>query len=281
MLLSIIVSMDHFDQVIWINIIKALDSTELQKKMVHSLMLVNKMYYTKMLKVFEYFKNNQQWRKWFTRIQTESHKYQYVYQGISSGFLDGIFLMFRKFSENPILVGEYSNNKETGEWKKYFLNGRLAKIKHYNNQGVKIGEHIEYSITGQIIRIQNFNQKGEYHGRQYEYSNKTELIEHYVNNCLHGKKIIKKNGIVVYECDIVNKLRHGDCIEYHENGQLLMKGSYYNGVPVGEHLLWWDNGKLSSITNYNVNGQVEGDIIEFNQKGVVKYYTKIKDGENV
>ncbi len=53
------------------------------------------------------------------------------------------------------------------------------------------------------------------------------------------------------------KQRHGYWERYHDNGQLHNKGSYANGNQVGQHVIYWSNGKLLSISHY-IDGKLYG-----------------------
>ena len=56
--------------------------------------------------------------------------------------------------------------------------------------------------------------------------------------------------------------RHGYWERYHDNGQLHDKGLWVNGNQVGQHLIYWSNGKLLNKSHY-IDGQLYG-YYEFN-----------------
>lgn len=282
--------MNSCDKLIWIKIIESLNSEIDQKKVFYRLLQLNKkIYNTLRTGVYQYFKNK--WRRWFT--QGQDSNYYYVFQGLSIDFLDGIFLMFKFNCSSPILTGQFIDDFEVGEWRRYFDNGKISNIDRYSN-GLKVGEQIEYSIIGRTIGIYNYNSKGELHGDYYCYSDESEMYDQYVNGARNGKKTLIKNGIVIFECDYLNGKenghslekwengnikremywengkRHGAYEEFHNNGKIFMKGQYCRDLPVGEHKMWWENGNLASIVNYNENGEVNGMVSEYNLKGDVK-----------
>jgi antitoxin component YwqK of YwqJK toxin-antitoxin module len=104
----------------------------------------------------------------------------------------------------------------------------------------------------------------------------------------------------------------GPYVSYHENGQLLEKGSYKDGKPEGPWVSYWDNGQFRSKGNYkdgkkegpwiqeifhhtivkgilgdwritkkwtNKNGKREGSWIGYHDNGQVKSKGTYKDGE--
>ncbi len=49
---------------------------------------------------------------------------------------------------------------------------------------------------------------------------------------------------------IITEPLSGDAERYHENGQLIVKGSYANGKRVGKWERWHENGQMYAIGNY-------------------------------
>lgn len=129
------------------------------------------------------------------------------------------------------------------------------------------GKYIEYSYNNTIYKHFNYL-NGKLHGEQilYDYYGNIQRIENYKNGILHGQRIIYylngnidtiynfKNGVVdglilVYNGD--NKLisRHniaqnkldGLCIKYDCDEFLVIKNSYFNGIP----------NNITKITKYS------------------------------
>lgn len=77
-------------------------------------------------------------------------------------------------------------------------------------------------------------------------------------------------------------LKQGKWVEFHENGQIRMQGSFENGVPVGEFLYYSEAGLLKAKNIFSENGEktfceMYGDKGNVIAKGM--YINKLKDGE--
>jgi antitoxin component YwqK of YwqJK toxin-antitoxin module len=122
-------------------------------------------------------------------------------------------------------TGFYNNGRPDGLWKWYFENGAILREEEYF-QGQRDGAYTEYSIAGDIIGQGQYSD-GERNGDwKFKSGDNTE----------EGKYIIG--------------LKDGQWKSYYTDGTLRFKGSYVQGNPEGEHLYYYESGKIKEEQFY-------------------------------
>lgn len=73
---------------------------------------------------------------------------------------------------------------------------------------------------------------------------------------------------------------NGPCQEYYEEGKGSIHQTYFlrNGIKDGDHVSYYDNGIVESITPYKL-GSIHGVRVTYNEDGSKKSETVYKDGE--
>lgn len=167
--------------------------------------------------------------------------------------------------------GEFSNNKEIGEFKFYDKNGKLVSTRTYKTPG-GIALCKMYNLQGFL------HAKGEINGRKKEgewifYSNRgqdTVSIENYEHGILHGiNNTYFSNGKIASKRTYNKGLKTGAYTEYYKNGQLEQEGKYVNGELEGEVKFWYNTGQLKRRGTY-LNGDKTGKWITYDPDGRVR-----------
>jgi len=148
-------------------------------------------------------------------------------------------------------TGSYNNGRPDGLWKWYYENGAILREEEYF-QGLRDGLYTEYSPTGDIIA------QGEYTDgeRNGDWKFRTG------DNSEEGKYIIG--------------LKDGLWKSYYANGKLKFKGSFSQGNPDGQHLYYYESGRLKEEQNYRI-GLRQKTWKKFDEEGVPTLQITYKD----
>ncbi|HVN58454.1 MAG TPA: hypothetical protein VMT63_09170 [Bacteroidales bacterium] len=122
-------------------------------------------------------------------------------------------------------TGYFKNDRPDGVWKWYFDNNALLREEEYF-QGKRDGAYTEYSKSGEIIAQGQYSD-GERNGDwNFKSSNNTE----------EGKYIAG--------------LKDGTWKAYYSDGTLRFRGGYVQGNADGQHMLYYENGKIKEERYY-------------------------------
>ena len=122
-------------------------------------------------------------------------------------------------------TGYFNNGRPDGNWKWYYENGALLREEDYF-QGKRDGAYTEYSRSGEIIAQGQFSD-GERNG-EWKFTS--------ANNSEEGKYI--------------SGLKDGVWKSYYADGKIRFKGSFLQGNADGQHLLYYENGKIKEERYY-------------------------------
>lgn len=85
-----------------------------------------------------------------------------------------------------------------------------------------------------------------------------------------------ENGLIINRGTYLEGVLHGPYEFFHDNGQLLLKANYVNGVQEGYHESFFYNGGISNKRTYK-NGILVGDYLDFYIGGILKEKRVIKE----
>lgn len=167
--------------------------------------------------------------------------------------------------------GEFSNDKEIGEFKFYDNNGNLVSIRTYETPGGKALCEM-YNFMGFLhAKGDLVNRKKE--GEWIFYVNRgqdTVSIEHYNNGLLQDTLITYfSNGQIASRVNYDKGVKKGSYSEFYKNGQIEQKGFYVNGELNGEVVIWYTTGQIKRKGSYN-NGDKIGKWITYDPDGRVR-----------
>lgn len=74
------------------------------------------------------------------------------------------------------------------------------------------------------------------------------------------------DGTLKSDYEVKNGKIHGEYIEYHENGNVLIKGLYNNGSAEGEWIEYYQNGVTLQVNHYNKD-MLHGDQQGWHENG--------------
>ncbi|MCA8955797.1 MAG: hypothetical protein KDC87_06975 [Planctomycetes bacterium] len=107
--------------------------------------------------------------------------------------------------------------------------------------GVKHGEHKSFNKRG-VVKFHYHYVKGQIHGTWTQYRDDGSVVETvpYVHGRKHGKRYAyyhdkrRKQGPVNFATDFVDGKRHGESLQYDQNGKLVSRTVYDKGNKVGK-----------------------------------------------
>jgi antitoxin component YwqK of YwqJK toxin-antitoxin module len=112
------------------------------------------------------------------------------------------------------------------------------------------------------------------------YSNETLASKNgYLNGKLEGKQEKwypdgSKMEVRFYKENRKSGMHHG----WWENGKMKFEYFIENDIPIKTHREWYQNGQLYSLSNYNQEGQPDGEQKMWFENGQIKSNYIIKDG---
>ena len=178
--------------------------------------------------------------------------------------------------------GKYKDGKKIGYWKHYYENGNIESEGGYSSSGKQDGLWKEYFESGILSEEINYYD-GLYDGHFKAFNDSGEII-------IQGKyKEDYEDSTWVYtsgdhyEFGAYNDgLKVGEWRAYYlkeasEKKQIIFRGSFENGLPTGEHLIWYPSGGLRYIGSYRA-GRKTGKWTEYSKGGKIIMVTEYTDG---
>lgn len=198
-----------------------------------------------------------------------------------NGSKNGPWVLFYE-SGNKLAEGRFVNGKKVGSWKFYHDNGSLETEGEYSSNGKQDGLWKEYYETGNLREEINYYE-GVYDGVFKAYNDSGEVV-------IQGKyKEDYEDSTWVYTIgdhyefgSYREGLKTGEWRSYYlkekkDKKQIVFRGSYENGLPVGEHLFWYPSGGLRFLGAYKT-GRRYGRWTQYSEGGKIIMITDYADG---
>lgn len=193
-----------------------------------------------------------------------------------NGKKDGKWILY--YDSGKILgVGEFKNGKKIGYWKFYFENGLVESEGNYTQNGKQDGIWKEYFSHGGLSEEVNYYE-GLYDGKFTAYDDSgLVVVEGNFKEDYEEGEWIYVNGNITMKGSYIEGLKNGEWRTYYNDKQIVFKGSFQNGIPVGEHLYWYENGTLMKFGNYK-SGRKSGTWMEYSDGGKLLIVSEFSDG---
>jgi antitoxin component YwqK of YwqJK toxin-antitoxin module len=163
-------------------------------------------------------------------------------------------------------VGSYSNGKKNGDWKYYFENGRVEQLGKYDNNFIS-GKWLWYYSNGIVLREESYR-KGKLDGHYVENDSLgVVVLEGDYGDGLKQGKWYRSINDHKEEGEYVDDERNGLWVFTHSNGIKMFEGKFELGAPVGKHEYFYSNGKNEMKGEYE-GGELEGDWMYFDEDGI-------------
>ncbi len=177
-------------------------------------------------------------------------------------------------------IGKYKRGKKTGKWIYYYKDGKIEqKGYYYKGKPDKVWEY--YSREGKLLKYETYFE-GDLDGPYYQFDFNGDTL-------LWGKfsegekdstwKYIYKDKIEI--CNYKDGLLDGECIrKLIENGKIIYKANFIQGVPNDKVYSYYNNGKIRSIEQYKM-GTPHGNWQYYTQEGDLDYVETYRKGKLV
>ena len=118
-------------------------------------------------------------------VKTSNDKYYFSYKGgeikrvrgmVVGKILDGDFSELDE-DNNVLIAGRFDEGLKDGEWKKWYPNGELREVAHWN-KGVQSGTFTAYSLSGELVQEGEYDE-GKKHGVWKAFDNETAVVSYY------------------------------------------------------------------------------------------------------
>jgi antitoxin component YwqK of YwqJK toxin-antitoxin module len=156
---------------------------------------------------------------------------------------------------NVMYDGFFSNDKPTGEFKRYYDDSTLKSVLVFSKNGTEAKASLFYS-NGLVASA----------GK-------------YVNQLKEGKwqffSAISK-GLLVSEVEYSGDKKNGSSVKYYPDSTIAEKVCYVNDVRNGEYVKYYPGGTLSLKTNY-LNGKMDGKFEAFYENGKPEFLGQYKN----
>jgi antitoxin component YwqK of YwqJK toxin-antitoxin module len=220
-----------------------------------------------------------------------------------------IFLLpYCSFSQPEKINQTDSKGLKQGKWEKKFDNGKIrysgtfkddkpiGTFNYYYESGVKksVLEYITGTSSANAVLYHENGKKaseGKYLEQQKDgewlYYNEEEVLasgEFFLKGIKQKLIIYYPNGKVSETCQMNGEKKHGECIQYFENGEEKFKATFQNNEVIGIAVYKHPNGKLRMIGEY-LDAKPEGDWSYFDENGdsifVIKYYKGVIEKKTI
>ena len=186
-------------------------------------------------------------------------------------------------SGKPVSTDCYQvNNKQFGECKEFFANGKLSLFAEWKNGW--LDGHCDYYYENGVKKAAGEYKKGFKTGNWKYYD--SSAVQNAEENYVYRDKMSVKEGLFKY-CYKSGKIKStynykddkiiGDSYDYFESGNLKAKYFYINGLAEGDASLYYESGNLKAKLVYK-NDKLEGTAVYYTEKGTVEKTAAYKNG---
>lgn len=171
--------------------------------------------------------------------------------------------------------GYFSNDKPTGEFRRFYENKALKSVLLFSNNGT-VADAVLYYANGNIASKGKYiNQLKE--GKWEFFSPTTPNLKVSEEEFLHNKRngtsvVYYPDSTVAEKINYKNGIKHGEWVKYYPNGVITMKTTYDNGRLNGKFEAFFDSGKPEFIGQYK-DDMREGLWIVYKRDGSQRFRT--------
>ncbi|MBN2349722.1 MAG: hypothetical protein JXJ22_12820 [Bacteroidales bacterium] len=163
------------------------------------------------------------------------------------------------------------NGLKQGYWKKYFPNGNLSYTAFFVNDK-PVGQMVRYHEKKGIKALMTFDKNGDYAKAKLYYENGSLMAE---GNYYQSKKDSIWKYFSYYTGSLTSTerfekgIKQGKSQQFYPNGRLFEEIYWVNDKKHGDWIQYFENGKNKMLAKYT-DGQLSGEFIVFNVAGKVQ-----------
>ncbi len=154
--------------------------------------------------------------------------------------------------------GQFKNDKCTGEFRYYDVQGNLKAVNIFDKSGTK-ALNKTFAPNGTIIATGYYlNQKKEGEWRFFTEDGKLLTVEEYKDGLAHGpSKTYYETGILISEWQYENDVMEGPAKTYYPSGALKEEGQYHNDMKTGIWKTYNEDGDVISTENFSAPSNLD------------------------
>ena len=176
--------------------------------------------------------------------------------------------------------GNYKNNKKNGKWNFYYKSGKIEQTGYYyKNKPHKVWKY--YSKDGKLLKYETYY-KGKLEGPYYEFNFDGDTV--IWGNYYEGEK--DSSWIIIYT-DKIEKGKYSEGLKegtwemtLKENGKIIFKAYYIQGVIHGKAYYYYNNGKIMRIEQYKM-GIPHGNWTYYTTDNEIDLFETFRNGKLV
>jgi len=185
-------------------------------------------------------------------------------QGASYSY---VYNLNNKDNDDPLLINLLIDGKKWGIWETFIrdfkVGGILKKKANYENDELHGCYEVWYSGDTMTVKERGSYDHGKKVGAWESNYNKLRDV------------LIRPECREFYNQE--SKL-HGEVVKYYRNGVAQSRGTYNNGVKVGNHKTCHDNKQTYTMQKYNRNGIPIGEWKIFSEDGIIMRTSVYENG---
>ncbi len=181
-----------------------------------------------------------------------------------------------------VYTGYFKDDKPVGEMKRYYPNGGVRVIMHYDNKSAKARARFFWQ-NGELAAQGNYiNTKRDSVWLYYSYyTKKISYRVEYIIGARNGMtQSFYPDGDIAEETIWKNDQKTGSWKQFFDNGQLKSEGIYKNDKLEGPYVAYYPDGKKETTGNYQ-NNLPDGEWLHYDNNGKVTSTIRYVDGEIV
>ena len=183
------------------------------------------------------------------------------------------------FSSGALSVKtRYQEGSYHGNYKSLWQDGKLESKGRYS-EGVKTGQWQSFNALGTLITEENFDEKGKKNGISIVFDNKGRKRREfeYKRSEIKSYKLYNTEGEVVSE----GTKKFGKFYFEYTNlyDQVISEGHYHGDHKEDQWKYYSDYGLPTVVENYNKDGNLEGEYLDYHLNGKLSARYNYKDGE--
>ncbi len=161
----------------------------------------------------------------------------------------------------------------------FYPNGQFMFQADYSN-GILNGAFIEKSAEGKVIREELYVDGQRSEVVKEHFANKA--IKSEINFLTAPQRVLTQDDwetvtLATYST-AGERLRHGQYVVFHENGQMKLRGAYERGVEVGAFESWHANGE-KAVSGIYENGRQQGKWSWWHPNGMRQSIANFEHGQ--
>ncbi|UTW66311.1 tetratricopeptide repeat protein [bacterium SCSIO 12643] len=179
------------------------------------------------------------------------------------GLANGLYVQYYKHGQ-VAMQGNYIDDLEEGQWISYLSDGTVSSELFYI-KGELNGPQKYFNVDGSLDFIDYYKDGVNTAFELFDTTGASyQKVTITPDSSLYAPEYF--TGVALRKFHRKAKITHGPSSSYYGNGQISVKGNYWNGNETGVWETYYSNGQLKSKGKY-IHGDKDGDWIYYHDNG--------------